>query len=304
MLIRIPLFILAALFCYTFLLFLSKKYIEPKSRPNLYVYSSHSNVRFQEIKTVSDLDILFIGSSHSFRGFDTRRYFDKGYNVFNLGTRSQAPLQTEFLLKRYLKTTNPKLVVIEVFPYLLTIDGIEASLDVINNDYVSNDSYGLLLKEKNIKLLNSLLYNTANNFLFGEKFLKKVPLGKVYHYHKGGFISRDMSYYKYEKDLDKTMLEFKDIQLQSLNEIVNLLNRKNIDYIFVQAPIASARYGSIENNNEFDSIMTSKGKYINFNELVKLDDSLHFYDSHHLNQDGVDIFNDKFIELVLDEKGK
>ena len=34
---------------------------------------------------------------------------------------------------------------------------------------------------------------------------------------------------------------------------------------------------------------------------MKLDDSLYFYDSHHLNQNGVQLFNDTFIKEVLSE---
>ena len=48
--------------------------------------------------------------------------------------------------------------------------------------------------------------------------------------------------------------------------------------------------------------MQSYGTYYNFNEMISLDDSLHFYDSHHLNQNGVNIFNAKLIDVLLTEK--
>ncbi len=38
---------------------------------------------------------------------------------------------------------------------------------------------------------------------------------------------------------------------------------------------------------------------LNFNKLMKLDDSLCFYDKDHLNQKGVVLFNEKFIESFL-----
>ena len=44
--------------------------------------------------------------------------------------------------------------------------------------------------------------------------------------------------------------------------------------------------------------MSTYSKFYNFNEIIDLNDSLHFFDSHHLNQNGVKIFNNKLIELL------
>ena len=98
------------------------------------------------------------------------------------------------------------------------------------------------------------------------------------------------------------MVNSREDQLKAFNRVLKKLDQSKINYILVQAPITKAKYSSILNNAYFDSLMQTKGKYYNFNEIIKLDDSLHFYDSHHLNQDGVDIFNENFIDLVLKSK--
>ena len=41
-----------------------------------------------------------------------------------------------------------------------------------------------------------------------------------------------------------------------------------------------------------------KNNNSNTDELISLNDSLHFYDSDHLNQNGVVIFNKKLIEVL------
>jgi hypothetical protein len=38
--------------------------------------------------------------------------------------------------------------------------------------------------------------------------------------------------------------------------------------------------------------------YYDFNNIVELDDSLHFFDRHHLNQKGVEKFNNKLIDVL------
>jgi len=48
----------------------------------------------------------------------------------------------------------------------------------------------------------------------------------------------------------------------------------------------------------FDALMSTYSDYYNFNELISLSYSVHFYDSHHLNQSGVEVFNEAFIELI------
>jgi len=79
------------------------------------------------------VDILFLGSSHSYRGFNPQ-YFS-GYKTFNLGSSAQTPIQTNLLLKRYLHQLNPKTIVYEVYPISLSIDGVESSSDIIANDH-------------------------------------------------------------------------------------------------------------------------------------------------------------------------
>jgi hypothetical protein len=40
------------------------------------------------------------------------------------------------------------------------------------------------------------------------------------------------------------------------------------------------------------------GTLYDFNEILTLNDTLHFFDSHHLNQNGVEIFNNELIRIL------
>jgi len=77
------------------------------------------------------------------------------------------------------------------------------------------------------------------------------------------------------------------------------LKNEGIDVVLVQAPVSSFEYSKFDNHSRFDSTMSSYTRYYNFNTILNLDDSLHFYDSHHLNQKGVEIFNNTLIELLV-----
>ena len=69
-----------------------------------------SNTRFKEVKYVDPVDILFLGSSRSYRHYDPRIFKKHGFSSFNLGTSSQTFLQMEILVDRYLDSLNPRYV--------------------------------------------------------------------------------------------------------------------------------------------------------------------------------------------------
>ncbi|HRZ49534.1 MAG TPA: hypothetical protein P5338_09100 [Bacteroidales bacterium] len=123
----------------------------------------HTFTRMQEAGATHDAGILFLGSSHTYRGFDTRIFAKHGFKTFNLGSSSQTPIHTRALLYRYLDGLNPDVVIWEVYPETFMLDGVEASLDLISNDHNDRYSAGFLLQNSNIKVLNTLLFSIYRN---------------------------------------------------------------------------------------------------------------------------------------------
>tara|TARA_R110000737_G_scaffold327112_1_gene341205 strand:+ start:2212 stop:3069 length:858 start_codon:yes stop_codon:yes gene_type:complete len=259
--------------------------------------NGHLFSRISEIKNQSDVDVLFLGSSHAYRGFDPRIFSKYGYNTFNMGSSAQSPLQTKVLINRYLDSLNPKLVIYEVFPATFSLDGVESSLDIVSND--RNDFYSLemVLKINNIKTYNTFLYALIRDFLgLNESFTESI-YKRNDKYVSGGFVENEIEFFK-PFPFEKREVKIKDYQLESFLEIVKELEIRNIPVILVYAPISKVHYESYTNTDYFDSLMSSYSDYYNFNEIVYLNDSLHFSDSHHLNQSGVELFNKKLIEIL------
>lgn len=265
----------------------------------------HSLTRLKEVKEIKeDIDILFLGSSHAYRGFDTRIFEKHGFNTFNLGTTSQTPLQTLVLLRRYLDQIQPKFVIYEVYPITFMIDGAEGALDVVANDY--NDLHSLLmtLKINNVKTHNAFLYSTARDILRRNE-THKEPLLKINElrgddaYVKGGFVQKETGFIDMRKIEPEHILVDKN-QLKAFGQIIDELNKREIDIILVYAPISKAMLANFSNKYYYDSLMTTYGEYYNFNEMIELNDTIHFYDRHHLNQVGVELFNDKLMDVLQD----
>jgi hypothetical protein len=106
-----------------------------------------------------------------------------------------------------------------------------------------------------------------------------------------------MAFFRHQS-YQKNEWKFNDKQFESFKEIVALLKKKQIPFILVNQPITPDLYQSYSNNADFDSAMKNYAKYYNFNEILKLDDSLHFYDSNHLNQNGVVVYDQEIAQIL------
>ena len=99
----------------------------------------HLFTRVKEAKETKNPDILFLGSSHAYRGLDPRIFAEEGITSFNLGSSSQTPINTQVLLHQYLDQIQPKMVIYEVYAGTLTSDGVESSLDLLISSPLLSD---------------------------------------------------------------------------------------------------------------------------------------------------------------------
>lgn len=259
----------------------------------------HTYSRLSDAKQIKSVDILVVGSSHAYRGVDNRYFAQNGISMFNLGTSAQGAKQTEILLNRYLLEINPKKVIYIVSPLTLSGDGLESSIDLVSNDINDIFSYDLAFDLNHLTLYNTLFYSDLRHFTgLNEKFKENAIKGKD-KYIKGGYVEREISFYKQVKEGNKRIINFNEEQIITFENNIRFINEKNLEVILVHAPITKDLYKSYSNFREFDSIMNKfNHSYYNFNEIIDLSDSLHFYDSNHLNQNGVEIFNEKLFEVI------
>jgi len=264
----------------------------------------HTYTRLSEVENIKNIDILFLGSSHSYRGFDTRIFRKYGYNTFNLGTSGQTPIQSKFLLKKHIKQLNPKIIIFDLYHKTSSINGVESAFDIISN--TKNMSYfdlKMCIEIKDIEVLKTFLYSYINNTLLKEKIFEET-FKKKYNdkYIIGGFVEKSTSNLNYKSNFPKiSEIGLSKKQLSAIDEIINVSKNNNVKIILVNTPLNKQYNLSYEHNNYFDSLMNSKAEYINFNKLnLSLNDTIHFYDKDHLSQKGVELFNKYFIEKVLD----
>lgn len=263
--------------------------------------NGHLFSRLREVEKYINVDILFVGSSHAYRNFDPRIFKKHDINIFNLGSSSQTPIQTQLLLERYLSKLKPKLLVYEVYPATFESDAVESALDFISNSPFDLDLISMAFKVNHIKVYNTLIYRLMGD-LFGvnKNFKEKIFRGKD-KYIPGGYVERDDTQ-KVDLNYQKKKWNLKEKSKNEFNKILFDLKKASVKTILIQTPVKKKFYNSYLNNSEIDNYFRSKGVYINFNKNSELIDSLHFYDEHHLNKTGVKIFNELFIKKIREMK--
>ncbi|MEY4330788.1 MAG: hypothetical protein RL609_1536 [Bacteroidota bacterium] len=252
--------------------------------------------RIKEANQCRNIDILFLGSSHCYRGFDTRIFKSHDLLGFNLGSSSQTPMQSALLLDRYVDFMKPQLVVLEIFPDLYDGNGLESTLDFISNIGPSSVTHQMLIETHDISAYNTYGYGLIKNLWLGPDIIQCDTA--LEQYVAGGFVEK-------KKFITTTFqgssipLSWKDSQLKSFNRIQEICNQRKIPLVYVLAPMTTAYYAQYPNIDHWISSIEQDGfKVYNFNPIGKHYSESHFYDAHHLNQKGVEIFNQELITII------
>jgi len=304
---RLLLFVSFCLCFYFVLVILVAQFLTPGVTRNLrYRLGAygHMNTRMKELESYGEVDCIVIGASDAYRGFDPRIFEQQGIKLFNAGSSSQSPIQTELVLRDCIRYLKPKKIIYTVSHYTLTSDGVESAIDVVSNRHCDLSSFWMVLKTLNVKPINTMIYSIYRQ-LFGLDNDFSEPMETVEDiYINGGFVEKKYGSFNINSKME--LLGASDsinsFQQNAFNNIVSLAKEGNIDLIFVKTPVAHYQdycmiYGPIW--EEVKLKLHQSGKFLDFNHAeMNFTDSLHFYDQYHLNQTGVEKFNLMFIDSL------
>ena len=257
----------------------------------------HMLTRLKEIKDFQDVDILFLGSSHTYRSFDVEYFRTKGISSFNLGSSSQTPDVTRLLLDNYLQTTNPKLVVYEVYPEMIFTERAESMADVVSNLPLSD--LGILTKPQFISLDN--LYTAWLSTLrqvAGDKIEpKERQNGDMYV--KGGYVRNLKTRTQFNIQQDRIALDTLSLGYSSFKTNLELLRKNDVKVLLCLVPMPSDTYSYYSQDSiELYSLFSNLSHYVDLN-YIELNDTLDFMDDDHLNNRGVLIMNEHLLNHIF-----
>lgn len=283
--------------------------------PNFYSNSGGIGqhlLRTRELRKVDNVDVLFMGSSHAYRGFDPREFSRNGITAFNLGSTSQTPFNSYYLLKRHLPTTNPEVVVLELYWDMLVKDGLESTIDIVSNTDLEGEIVEMVAASKNPLALNSVLTSGLQRL---HTPLDYVEQNGSEHdvYVEGGFtetlIKENTLSEEHLDKLNSVVVEPSPLQLTYLEGIAHLCRDRGVKLVFVVAPVTSEFKNKVVNYREYAATIDKiAAKYqiplfdYNRRENLQLNTRYDFYDQDHLTQRGVQKFNKLLISDLLNNK--
>lgn len=272
----------------------------PPLRENLFKDSpSFLKTKLGEVNKISDVDVLFLGSSRAHRHYDSRIFRKNGWENFNLGSSAQTFLQTELLVDRYLEQLDPEIVVIDVYPDMFSSDGMESTVDLISSDPLNWEDFLLSLEHGNPKVLNTWIFDSYQEIVH-DSFEQQGPLEmEMDTYISGGFVEREVILSEEAFSVINDF-EIQENQLEAFEEVIEKILESDREVILVQSP----RHKGVDYIDEerLDSLFSHQDlEYFDFHDLDFLNDTLHFYDPMHMNQRGVELYNSFFITEVLDQ---
>lgn len=259
----------------------------------------HQRTRMQEVIRHLPVDIVFLGSSHAYRGFDPRIWAKRGYRTFNLGSSAQSPLQTELVVDAHVPGLKPRLAIMEVHPSRFSDPGIESALDFIANRPIDRHTVRMALRLPDVLIWNALAYGLVRQCSGFDERMPEPLERKQDRYVAGGFVERRAGHFRPRGWIKPEAYEPLDWQEQALARVLENLKRQGVAVILVEAPVTRwFREGSKAQHAPFEAYIAQQRDYIDMNGKVELDDSLHFFTKGHLNQAGVELFNEALIDTL------
>jgi hypothetical protein len=265
-------------------------------------YRNYNLNTFREIDTVSSPDILIAGSSTAFRSFDPRVFSRSGLRIFVIGSSAQSPVQTEYLVNKYIDKLKPKMFIYVANMQSFNSDGKEGWLFLINN-LLSYDKTFIkgALTDKSFILYNTFAYNVVDHMLR----TPKPVTSKIERYVGSGYVEYTVLAHDtifHNNLFPKNTYTMDEKQKQAFERTVQEIKKRNIPLLVIQAPMFPPLFKTVTNPHDFDNyfLQTQGLWYINYNYADFNKDE--FWDIYHLNQHGVEKLDKMAIDTLASLK--
>jgi len=254
--------------------------------------------RFREADEVGRVDVVFLGSSHAYRGFDTRRFSIDGQTAFNLGSTNQTPLNARYLAERYLPEMRPRLLVVELYPHNLTHDGLESTRDLLVNTTFHPSQLRMAVATHQ---LDALHFSIAKSLGWTQELggvEQRAIEGETYV--PGGYCATQRSRLRLRGRGASLGVTLSERQRAHLIELTGLAKDCGATVVWVTHPLPEDHLRLVDGLAELRrSLHEAAGEagavYWDYNERLTLDPLADFMDFHHLNQRGVEQFNEALL---------
>jgi hypothetical protein len=266
--------------------------------PYLQLKGGHEPVMFNDFHPEHPYDVIVLGSSRAYRGYDPDIFQAYNLDMFNAGTSAQHPLATWTLLTELIKPQKEPLYIVDVFDFVFEGEGIESSGRIIENLPENYQAFDLMVHHPDLRNVNAF---TAR--LLSQNTPDESP---VKQYVRNGFCNTTDTL-KHQLT-PRVFYHFKqnDRFVEYFEKVMTELDRRNAKYVYVCAPYPTNSLRKTFHLDFLQAIQPTMQKHAapffdcSFSEVFT--DTLDFSDDMHLNANGVPKFN-RLLLTELKRKG-
>jgi hypothetical protein len=252
----------------------------------------------QEFYTFRDLDssttrydFIALGSSHAMHGYDPRIFRKHGYELFNFGSSNQHSQISYVLAKYYLDRPEKPVFLIDVYHAVYEGSDWESAFRYIANAPDTKAAWHIFKDHRDVRTWNAFVSRIFRDELKADLDCKR--------YVENGFCSNTDTIKTNLVALDPNP-DLKQVHFDGLDSLINLIQSRGSNVILVAHPMTNAPEFSNVHKKFIEKLNPIISKYhvpfIDHTLEKYLNDKEHFYNQTHLNQAGIDIYNDRLFK--------
>jgi hypothetical protein len=238
-------------------------------------------------------DVLVMGSSHAYRGYDPREFEKQNLQLFAAGSGFQNTLATYILSKDVFHPAKNSLVIIDLFDQTFVGDGVGCYSRVIENAGSDKAAFEFVWRKPDIRTLNAFSCRM---------FSKNAPVevGDEPGYLMNGYCPKQdtMSVLPHDM-LQEDEIKFNKQFRHYLHKLVMKLKQDEVKMVFVSHPQPKTAFNENYHTqfiNFIQPVIQNGGiPYLDYNSNHSLLNTVHFADANHLNQAGVTLWNEQLL---------
>lgn len=297
---NITTFILALIAVYL-VIFAVLFYFRPSGVPFIY-RATQGNVlrgggtwyKLKSFNSEKQWDVIVMGSSHAYRGYDPKIFHRYGLDMYNLGTSNQNMMCTYYLAVNHIHHNNCKLILLDVYDRAFSTNQLESMADIIQNAADEKTALNVAFSTRDIRAINMLTLRYFN---------KTIPLLNT---DTAGYYNGYIETKKYLNPRKTDALSTKKAyttnpqQLRYLRKLLDYFKEEGIPVIAAAHPLP-ALY-TVKEHDQFlaDIQPIFKSYNVPFIDHTFDPDFIYklsyFYDPTHLNFRGVPKYNERLLK--------
>ena len=252
----------------------------------------------QELQMMRDLtsnqikyDVIVLGSSHAYRGYDPRIFEQAGVSMFNAGTSAQNAKGSLVLYNEYLRD-RADVFILDVYDPVFELEGTESNMRLIQNVATNAAAFALVKQEVKMYTRNALAVRLASMNVKDE--------APNTDYIKNGFCEKKGILFAVEP-LNDSFFDANEEMFVAFERMIKQMQSDGKRIVLCSHPLPQSH--GLRNYHEkflsrFSPLIQRLGvPYIDLTYYTEGFGVNEFADLSHLKQQGVELYNALLLEV-------